>query len=114
MKSLTASRFVGVALAAVAAAPVSAEPRNESYQRYATVYVADLDLGREPDARVLYERIDYAARSICTPDELSFAVRKQVHWRRCVEVAIANAVDRANAPLLTAIHSYRREQLARL
>ena len=96
-----------VATAAAAEAPAS-------YQRSASVYVADLDLARVADAYVLYERIDYAARSICAADELSFDVKKRRHWRECVESAVTGAVNRANAPVLTAIHLQRREQLARL
>jgi len=114
MKTFSAFRLVSATLVAATAVAASAEPQIPHFERNATVYVADLDLASERDARVLYERISYAARSICAADELSFDVKKRLHQRTCVETAVADAVDRANAPLLTAIHLQRREQLARL
>lgn len=112
MKTFTYS--VLFAIAAVTAATATAGPRISHYERSATVYVADLDLATEPDAQALYERIGHAARSICTADELSFDNKKRHHWRECVETAVARAVDRANAPLLMAIHLQQREQVAKL
>lgn len=114
MKTLTACCFVGVILSTFVMAEASAAPRIPSHERSATVYVADLDLAEERDAHLLYERIDYAARSICAAEEMSFDVKKRLHWRQCVDAAIADAVDRANAPVLTAVHLQRRERLARL
>jgi UrcA family protein len=115
MKTFTTIASIGAALVAIASATAQAgHPQIRSYQRNATVYVADLDLTRRPDADVLYERIGHAARSICATDELSFDTKKRRHWRQCAEAAIADAVDRVNAPLLTAIHLQQRAQLARL
>jgi UrcA family protein len=113
MKTFTASCFVAVA-SSIFAAAASAEPQIRQHPRSATIYVADLDLADRRDARVLYERIGYAARAVCAADELSFDTKKHSHRRRCVDSAVAAAVDRANAPLVTAIHEERRERLARL
>ena len=113
MKTFTASCFV-VALSILSTANVSANPQVQVVQRSATVRVADLDLTSEGDARILYERIGYAARSLCRANEFSFDTRKAFHRRQCVENAIAKAVDRAGAPLLTAIHLQQREQVAQL
>ena len=48
-------------------------------ERNAFVYIADLDLTRFADAQTLYERIRYAARTICTADELSFDAERALH-----------------------------------
>src|SRR5262245_52148356 len=114
MKTFAASCLVAVTLSFLATTEVSADPQVHIRQRSATVRVADLDLAREGDARILYERIGHAARAVCRADELSFDSRKGLHRRQCVEAAIAKAVDSADAPLLTAIHLQQREQVARL
>ena len=105
--------LIGTAIVAVAlAAPASAERLRPDvdHVRTATVYVADLDLARESDARVLYARIQDAAQSLCMT-ELTFAAKTR--QRQCVESAIDRAVDRVNVPALTAVH-LRREPVARL
>ena len=113
MKTFTASCFV-VALSILSTANVSADPQVRVRERSATIHVADLDLTRERDARVLYERISYAARAVCRADEFSIDPRKGLHRRQCVDAAIASAVERASAPLVTAIHLQQREQVAQL
>lgn len=112
MKTLIASCFIAAALTYGATA--AAGPRAHSHQRVATVFVGDLDLAVERDARALYERIGYAARSICTAEVLSFDARRALNRRQCIEKAIADAVGRAGAPLVMAIHLQQREQVARL
>ena len=114
MKTFTATCLIAVSLSILATHELSADPHVQIRQRNATVHVADLDLARERDAHILYERIDYAARSVCRADEFSHDARRLRHLRQCVEAAVANAVERANAPLLTAIHLQQREQVARL
>ena len=114
MKTFIVACLAGALLSDLAAAAASTDSRSARYHRTATVHVADLDLTRERDARIVYERIEYAARAICTANELSFDTKKRVERRRCIEGAVASAVQSANAPLLSAIHLQRREQLARL
>jgi len=114
MKTFTASCFVAFALSILSTADASADPQVRVSQRSAIVRVADLDLTREPDARVLYQRIGRAARAVCRADEFSADPRKGLHSRQCREAAISDAVARADAPLLTAIHLQEREQVARL
>jgi UrcA family protein len=111
MKTLITLGLIGTLLT-VTATPSRADTAH--YPRSAIVYVADLDLTQEPDARTLYRRIAYAARSLCTAGAVSFDPQKQRHWRDCVSTAVGDAVERANAPLLMAIHLQRSEQLARL
>ncbi|RPI63781.1 MAG: UrcA family protein [Lysobacterales bacterium] len=114
MKTFIASCFVGVVLSTLVMAKASAASDIPRHERKATVYVGDLDLATERDARVLYERIDYAARSICAAEDRSFDSKKRPHGRQCVEAAITDAVERANALVLTAIHLQRRGRLAGL
>src|SRR5262245_27024514 len=114
MKTFTASCFVDFALSILSTADVSADPQVRVSQRSAIVRVTDLDLALEGDARILYQRIGRAARSVCRADEFSADPRKGLHYRQCVEAAIANAVDSADAALLTAIHLQQHEQVARL
>lgn len=119
MKTFMVPGLIGVAIFAIGAATTaSAEigPRKGAFhaERNAYVRIADLDLSRAADAQTLYERIRYAARTICTDDELSFDVKRVLHWQQCVHSAVDDAVERANAPLLTAIHLQQRAQLARL
>lgn len=115
MKTFSTFGPIGTALLAFTTVTAeAAEPRLSPQPRTATVYAADLNLARLDDARALYERIGYAARTICTADELSFDAKRQRHWRECVEAAVAAAVERADAPLVTAIHLQQRSQLARL
>jgi len=113
MKTFTASCFV-VALSMLSTANASAESKVRVRERTATVRVADLDLTRERDARVLYERIGYAARAVCRADEFSFDAFKGLHRRDCLQTTIADAVAQADAPLLTAIYLQQREQVAQL
>jgi UrcA family protein len=114
MKTFSACCFVGVVLSTLVVAKASAASDIPRHERNATVYAGDLDLATERDARVLYERIDYAARSICAAEEQSFDSKTRPHARQCVEAAIAAAVGRANALVLTAIHLQRRGRLAGL
>jgi UrcA family protein len=118
MKTFTTLGFIGSAVLAVASvAQASERPgggANVDHVRRAFVYVADLDLGREPDAQVLYERIRYAARTICSTEEPSFDAQKRQHWQECVKSAVDDAVEQTDSLLLTAVHLQQREQLATL
>jgi len=107
MKTFTA--FFVATLSSFVNADASAE--QPLYRRDAAVQVADLDLTSRRDAAVLYERIGYAARIVCTTGVLS---ARRVEWTRCVSAAIDSAVEGVDAPLLTALHLQEREQLARL
>jgi len=113
MKSLIASCFIAAAFSTCVAAVASAGP-GDRYQRSARVFVGDLNLATEHDARELYERIGYAARSVCRGEVLGFDQKRQRHRKECIEATITSAVNRVGAPLLTAIHLQQREQVARL
>jgi UrcA family protein len=118
MKPFKTLCFIGATLLVVASTTQASERHlrgiGVDQTRRAFVYVADLDLDRRTDAQTLYERIRYAARTICSTDELSFDAQKRRHWRECVESAIDDAIEQVNAPLLMALHLQQREQLATL
>jgi UrcA family protein len=74
----------------------------------ATVSIADLDLSSPAGAATLYKRIKSAARKVCGPQTLrplNAVPKQQRTWRDCFEEAVADAVSRANKPLLTALHT---------
>ena len=114
MKAHTTFSIVTAATVAIVSVEAGATDHVREYERTATVQAADLDLARERDARVLYDRIRYAARALCAAEEARFDVRKTTRRRRCMEDAIETAVERADAPLLMAVHLQQSEQLARL
>ena len=65
-----------------------------------TVKYADLDLASPSGARVLYGRIQAAARSACA----YFWFETDAAEARCVQNTIASAVTRVNRPALTAVY----------
>jgi UrcA family protein len=111
MKTFTAFCAFVATMSSFVDANASAEQSAPRYRRDAAVQVADLDLTNRRDAYVLYERIGYAARIVCTTGVLS---ARRTEWSRCVRSAVDEAVDGVNAPLLTALHLQQRERLARL
>jgi UrcA family protein len=68
-----------------------------------TVRYADLDISTPAGAKILYGRIEKAARRVCAnpyPDILNF--RQET---LCVDKAIDNAVKTVNSPALSALRS---------
>jgi len=62
-----------------------------------------LDLRRPADAHKLYERLEYAAREVCTNgDQVGLAPVPDV--KACTEKALADAVRSVNRPPLTLIY----------
>lgn len=85
MKTFTTLCALGAL--SLAAQPAAADSTIVRYQRHAAVYAADVDLAHEGDVRTLYERIAYAARAVCAPYDLPFAVLEKRDWRNCVRSA---------------------------
>jgi UrcA family protein len=67
---------------------------------------SDLDLSKIQGAAVLYARIRHAARAVCETilTQQPGLIEK---YRTCVDSAIADAVARANRPLLSQYHQLR-------
>lgn len=86
-------------VAALAADPVSAEPRRELIMT--RVVVGDLDLGTEPGANAMLRRIKSAARELCAlPRSELFRDTAGLEWK-CRRSAMDAAVERLKAPKLT-------------
>jgi UrcA family protein len=56
----------------------------------------DLDLSRPADARVLYQRLQRAAQSVCS-EPASYELARHAAWERCVAVTLKDAVARVNS-----------------
>lgn len=59
-----------------------------------------LDITSQSGARVLYERIQAAAKSACA----YFWFERDADEARCVQNTIANAVTKVNQPALSAVY----------
>ena len=71
-----------------------------------TVKYSDLQMSRTADAARLYARISMAARDVC--EELDHGnLSSKVIFHRCVQQAIANAVDKVDQPALYSIYSVK-------
>ena len=67
------------------------------------VHFADLDLTRSEGAAVLYQRLEAAAKSVCSSlDARDLA--SQMRSRGCVQTAIGSAVAKVDQPALTAYY----------
>jgi len=86
-------------LGTAALGALSTAAHAEDQPRSKTVKFADLDIQTPEGAKVLYHRIRVAARSVCEERDPSF--RDAEH--RCVEKAIDQAVEKVNAPYLSAL-----------
>ena len=67
-----------------------------------TVRYADLDLSSPAGANALYQRIQAAAKQVCSAGADPI---EQISRRGCYRRAVDNAVRKVNSPLLIAVHS---------
>jgi UrcA family protein len=65
---------------------------------------SDLDANTEAGAKLLYARLRFAAREVCTPYE-SIELSRRRAWQTCVNNALTSAVQQINKPTVTALHS---------
>lgn len=114
MKALKTLGVAGAIIFGILTAQTAAAERGFRYERTATVRAVDLDLSREADARELYDRIRSAARRLCVAEESSFDPRKASRRRSCIRAAVDAAIERADVPLLTAVHRQQPPRLAKL
>lgn len=106
--------IAGAIIFGILTAQTAAAERAFRYERATTVRAADLDLSREADARELYDRIRSAARKLCVAEESSLHPRKMSRRRSCIREAVDLAIERADVPLLTAVHLEQSLRLAKL
>ena len=79
------------------------------------VAYADLDLSREAGAQALLKRIRSAAREACGPEPVVSGLMPRAghQHRACVNSAVSTAVERINAPVLTALVQPTQQMAAR-
>jgi len=113
MKTRKTLGVAGAILFGILTAQTAAAERSLGHVRTATVRAADLDLSREADALELYDRIRSAALRLCVAEESSADPRKASRRRSCIQAAVDAAVERANVPLLSAVHRQQPLRLAK-
>ncbi len=91
-----------IACAAGSRAALADDPVYTTVQK--TVSYADLDLSKPAGAQALYDRIKKAASSVCSELEDS-QFEHRVMFRECYDQAVANAVAKANRPMLTTLYN---------
>jgi UrcA family protein len=99
MKNLTtlvAVATVATSIFTIAQADTISVPRSE------TVKFADLDTSNVQGAAVLYQRIKYAAKSVCRDLEPGRVLALRRLYADCMHVALSNAVAEVNRPAVTA------------
>lgn len=84
---------------------VADEPRS------VTVSFADLNIENPAGAKVLYQRIQSAARSVCGPMDTRFLEVRQA-TRKCYQEAITGAVSQVDNETLTALHAAKWKGLS--
>ena len=99
---LVVCALAGLFIAAVAPRAFSGEP-NETV-RSITVKFADLDLSKAAGADALYRRIRTAASIVCDSASDNLYRWRGREYKKCFNTAVANAVDKVNNPILTAMH----------
>ncbi len=77
----------------------------------ATVSYADLNLGNEEGVRVLYQRLQYASKEVCSvaspklAESLIMKSSRRRATRQCYRETLSNAVDKFDNKDLTRIHA---------
>jgi UrcA family protein len=105
MKQILAAIFVAALATTAFAAPAAAETAES---RSVVVHFGDLDPARTEDAALLLKRIDRAARRACGGRPAGAAMLTEARgYRSCVRKAVAGAVDRLAAPVVSALYNER-------
>ena len=88
------------------------EPAGRSAETGAPVLrYTELDLTREPGARVLVGRIKQAAHAFCGPEPRPVSLGEYQRYGACVQETAGAAVRRVNAPLVTAVYQGDGERI---
>jgi UrcA family protein len=75
-----------------------------------TVNYAALDVTTAGGAEQLYQRLYFAARQVCAPDDGGTLAQKY-RFRVCVDRAMADAIVRVDQPLVRNIHQSRNKSI---
>jgi UrcA family protein len=92
---ISASVLSLLALNAASAADIGAAPRS------VTVRFADLNLNKVDGAATLYNRLQRAARRVCSPLRGTVALRDRRRYAECVDAALSNAIAMVDHPVVT-------------
>jgi UrcA family protein len=87
-----------IALALVQQLAHATAPTNQS--PILTVYFADLDLEHVPGAKVLYQRLKYAAGEVCSSFRGRDIKTKEL-FGHCVDASMAASIAKIDRPVLT-------------
>lgn len=108
VKTILSSLTLGVLLLGTLPAAYAGGPSKK-------IVFGDLDLAKQEDAAVLYQRIKRAAHDVCRREmsqTTSWDGSAMTHKNRCVKLIIDDAVTRVNQPTLTAIHGEKTVEVA--
>ena len=87
----------GPAVVLAGTAPYSADATKT------TVSYADLNLEREEDVQVLYQRLQYASKKVCS---VTWPMKAgSIAWRACYRGTLSNAVEEFDNEDLARIHA---------
>ena len=106
-KTLTLATARTLTLALAAFSIVMATPRvfaEDSADPSIKVHFSDLNLQSDAGVATLYGRIQSAARTVCNEAIPSSDPRYVNHYWKCVNSAVANAVNNVNSSTLTAMY----------
>ncbi len=91
-------------LFSIPAASMAASMTNDENSNSITVSFADLNLSQEEGVKTLYGRLKLAARQSCGSADTRDLQRFRLN-RKCIETALANAVERIDNEQLKQLHS---------
>jgi UrcA family protein len=74
-----------------------------------SVSYADLNIESAPGLRLLYGRLQSAARRVCAPLDDGRQSLGNFPFHRCYETALNSAIADIDKPVLTAMHKSRRQ-----
>jgi UrcA family protein len=105
---VAAAMLMAVSFGAQAGASTDASPI--VIRGHSAVYYGDLHIDAEPDAKILLQRIDRAARKACGghPTFSAYTGRLDHTFEDCRDKAIQRAVKQLRAPMVTRIYTEAR------
>ncbi len=102
-KSRLLAAVAGLVIFAAGTAAVAAD---KDGVRTSRVNFADLNLATDTGSAVLYQRITWAARQVCSEGN-SMDLATQMRVRKCEHEAVARAVNDLGSPRLAMLHASR-------
>src|SRR5882757_4036839 len=97
----------GIAILSLAGASNAAQAADLESRQMSVSY-ADLNIESAAGLKVLYGRLQFAARRVCAPFDDGQHRTVNFHFRVCYRNALDSAVAKINKPTLTAMHSSAR------